>query len=257
MTTHPTHTHPRTVSAHASDHIRFWWHRSENRGYEPDIYRVLGDDERELLLEWYNDTLGRKLVGEMAVPMASALLGFVNGSGVRRIVQLGHFAGYSCLLLGWALRRMGVSNGLFSIDINQTLTDYTRGWLEQAGLSDRVGLLTSDSASPDAVAAARGYRGGDPSCVVIDSSHQFAHTVAELDLWYPSLTPGGLLLLHDASPLAARYDRTEQGGVRRALDVWLARPGAPTALTLLVPEKYGQDGPYADPSGLCLIQKPW
>lgn len=257
MTTQPIRTPPHAVSAHASDHVRFWWHASGERGYEPDLYRVLDDGQRALLIEWYEDTLDRKLVGEMAVPMASALLGLVNGSGVRRIVQLGHFAGYSCLLLGWALERMGVSNGLFSIDLNGKMTDYTRGWLERAGLTGQVGLLTSDSASADAVVAARAYLGGDPACVVIDSSHQYAHTLEELDLWYPSLAPGGLLVLHDASRMAARYDRTGEGGVRRALDEWLARPGAPSALTLMGPEKHGQDGPYADPSGLCLIQKPW
>ena len=257
VTTQPTDTPSRTVSAHASDHLRFWWHAAESRGYEPDLYRVLEDEERDLLLEWYDETLRLKMVGEMAVPMASTLLGLVNGSGIRRIVQLGHFAGYSCLMLGWALRRMGASNGLFSIDLSEKFTEYSRGWIDRAGLAGHVGLHTSDSASPDAVEAARAYLGGDPACVVIDSSHQFEHTVAELDLWYPSLVPGGLLVLHDASPMAAQYDRTGQGGVRRALDEWLARAGAPPALTLMGPEKHGQEGPYADPSGLCLIQKPW
>lgn len=190
VTTQPTRTPPHTVSAHATDHIRFWWHASGERGYEPDLYRVLDDGQRALLIEWYEDTLDRKLVGEMAVPMASALLGLVNGSGVRRIVQLGHFAGYSCLLLGWALERMGVSNGLFSIDLNGKMTDYTRGWLERgAGRAGRapdlgLGLGRCGRRGP-------GVSGGDPACVVIDSSHQYAHTLEELDLWYPSLVPGG------------------------------------------------------------------
>lgn len=236
------------------DHIRYWWH-SEHRAYEPDIYRVLAPEERELLLVWYDETLERKLVGEMAVPMASVVLGFVNGSGSRRIVQLGHFAGYSCLLLGWALRRMRAACGLFSIDLREKHTDYTQGWLDRAGLEGVVGLHTSDSADPTCVAAAREYLGGAPSCVLIDSSHQYAHTLAELDLWFAALEPGGLMFLHDASPMAARYDRSGEGGVCRALEEWLARPGAPSALTLLGPSAHGDEGAYADPSGLCVIQK--
>lgn len=244
------------VSATATDHARYWWHRGPGRGYEPDIYRVLTAGQRAVLIGWYAETLERRLVGEMAAPMASAVLGFVNGSGVRRIVQLGHFAGYSCLLLGWALERMGAARGLFSVDLRAQHTEYTRGWLDRAGLGGFVGLHTADSADPACVPAAREYLGGDPACVIVDSSHQYAHTLAELDLWYGALAPGGLMFLHDASPMAAGYDRTGEGGVRRALDEWLSRPGAPGALTLLGPAAHGEGGPYADPSGLCVIQKP-
>lgn len=247
----------RPISASATDHARYWWHRGPGRGYEPDIYRVLTPGQRSVLLAWYADTLKRNLIGEMATPMTSAVLGFVNGSGVRRIVQLGHFAGYSCLMLGWALERMGAPRGLFSIDMRERNTRLTRGWLERAGLTGFVGLRTSDSADPACVPAAREYLGGAPRCVIIDSSHQYAHTLAELDLWYAALAPGGLMFLHDASPMAAGYDRTGEGGVRRALDEWLARPGAPAGLTLLGPGAHGDEGPYADPSGLCVVQKPW
>ncbi|MBK7404091.1 MAG: class I SAM-dependent methyltransferase [Phycisphaerales bacterium] len=236
-------------------HARYWWHANEGRGYEPDMYRVLSPDERSLLLDWYAATERDGHAGEMAVPMASLVLGMVHGSGIRRLVQLGHFAGYSSLLIGWALRRMGAERGLFSIDLRPKMTGYTQGWLDRAGLGAFVGLHTSDSADPGCVGAAREYLGGAPGAVIIDSSHQYRHTLAELDLWYPALEPGGLLFLHDASPMAAKYDRSGEGGVRRALDEWLARPGAPPALTLLGPEGHGQARAYADPSGLCIIQR--
>ncbi len=208
-----------------------------------------------MLLAWYDETLEHNLVGEMAVPMTAAVLGFVNGSGLRRIVQLGHFAGYSCLMLGWALRRMGAAQGLFSIDYKQRHTEYSGSWLARAELGEYVGLHTSDSVDPACLVAAREYLGGNPSCVVIDSSHQYAHTLVELDLWFHALVPGGLMFLHDASPMAAKFDRTGESGVRRALDEWLARPGAPAAVTILGPLQHGDDAPYADPSGLCVVQK--
>ena len=254
MTDLPTTASQPQVSDIASDHRRYWWHRLHT--YEPDVYRVLSDSQRQLLIDWYAQSEADGRVGEMAVPMTSAILGFVNGSGIRRVVQLGHFAGYSCLLLGWALQRMGVEHGLFSIDLRQKHTDATRHWTDRAGLDAVLDLHTSDSTEAACVPAAREYLKGDPQAVIIDSSHQYAHTLRELDLWYPALAPGGLVFLHDATPMAARYDRSEQGGVRRAIDEWLARPGAPTALTLAGPPDHDQTAPYADPSGLCVIQKP-
>lgn len=248
--------HPNTVSSIADEHPRFWWHAGPGRGHEPDLYRVLTPEQRGLLREWYEQTGRENFVGEMAVPMATVVLGFLSGSAVRRVVQLGHFAGYSCLLLGWALQRMGPGHRLFSIDVRPRWTEITGSWLERAGLTETVTLHTADSADPACVGAAREALGGDPECIVIDSSHQHAHTLAELDLWFPALAPGGLMFLHDASPMAAKYDRTGQGGVRRALDEWLARPGSPPAITILGPPEHGQPAPYADPSGLCLIQKP-
>lgn len=237
------------------EHARYWWHTAPGRAYEPDIYRVLSPDERALVLEWYEASERDGHIGEMAVPMASVVLGMMHGSGIQRVVQLGHFAGYSSLLIGWALRRMGAERGLFSIDLRPKMTEYTQGWLDRAGLGAFVRLHTSDSAASGCVEAAREYLGGSPAAVLIDSSHQYKHTLAELDLWYPVLEPGGLLFLHDASPLAAKYDRSGEGGVRRALDEWLVRPGAPTALTLLGPGAHGEAAAYADPSGLCIIQR--
>ncbi|MEY2504751.1 MAG: hypothetical protein QOG27_1031, partial [Verrucomicrobiota bacterium] len=68
--------------------------------------------------------------------------------------------------------------------------------------------------------AAREYLGGDPELIVLDSSHEYQATLDELDLWYPALAAGGLLILHDVSRFAVDFDVTKQGGVLRAFTEW-------------------------------------
>jgi len=85
----------------------------------------------------------------------SMLWALIGGNGVSRIVQAGHYAGYSTLLLGFLLRAMGKRHALFSIDIDRAVTDYTQQWTERAGLADILHLSVRDSVAPDAVIAAR------------------------------------------------------------------------------------------------------
>ena len=63
----------------------------------------------------------------------SLIQGLVMGSGIRSIVQLGHFLGDSTLLLGFMMRRMSFTCSIFSIDISPEASEYTRGWIARAG----------------------------------------------------------------------------------------------------------------------------
>ncbi len=239
-------------------HRRYWWHWGQARRYVPDVYGCLTDEEWGVVEAWYDETERLKMAGEMAIPMISVLRGFLMGSGVSAVVQLGHYAGYSTLLLGFVLRRMGRTRALFSIDIHEPSTDFTRRWVEHAGLADQVALHLGDSADPASADAALAYLGRPPQVVIIDSSHQHAHTLRELDLWYERLPAGGMLFLHDASDYAATFDRSGEGGVRRALREWLAR--VPAGNAILIDgnaDLSGKDGTaYVDGCGLGIIQKP-
>jgi predicted O-methyltransferase YrrM len=194
----------------------------------------------------------------MAVPMISVLRGFIMGGGVSSIVQLGHWMGYSTLLLGFTLRRMKLRKALFSIDIDKPATDFTRSWIERARLDEQVALHLGDSADPSSADAAVKYLGRAPQVVIIDSSHQYTHTLRELDLWYERLAPGGMLFMHDVSEYAAGFDGTGKGGVRRAAREWIAK--LPAGQALLIdgnPDVTGESGvAYADGCGLGIIQKP-
>jgi predicted O-methyltransferase YrrM len=239
-------------------HPRYWWHRLPGNDYVPPIYAELSDEEWEVLRDWYGETDRDGPIGECAVPLMSLLHGFVTGNRLARIVQLGTCAGYSALLLGWMLRRMNAARGLFSLDLDPAMCELSRRWIRRAGLNDFVEIAQGSSLDAGSIAAAEKYLGDAPQLLILDSSHEYRSTLAELDLWYPVLAPGGLLMLHDVSEFAASFDVTGEGGVCRAFAEW--REAHPQVETLsLNSEACSMDSPrpaYQDACGVGLIYKP-
>jgi predicted O-methyltransferase YrrM len=239
-------------------HPRYWWHRLPGNDYVPPIYSDLSDDEWSVLREWYAETDRSGPIGECAVPLISLLHGLVMGNRIGRIAQLGTCAGYSALLLGWMLRRMKASRGLFALDVDPAMCQLSRRWIVRAGLDDFVEIAEGNSLDNHSIAAASNYLNGAAELIVLDSSHEYQATLAELDLWYPALAAGGLLVLHDVSEFAADFDVTREGGVRRAFAEW--RKTHPEVETLsLNSEARSMEGPrplYKDACGLGLIHKP-
>jgi len=228
-----------------------WWHHT-NGEYLPSVYRAMTTREQSLFDMWYEETTRDKLIGEMHIPLACLLTGLISGSNIRKIVQLGHYSGYSTLVLGFCLRHMGATHALWSVDISPDLTAYTQTWTDKAGLQDVVQLHTADSIANDNPRLAADYLGEQPSLIFIDSSHQYQHTLNELSLWWDALKPGGMLVLHDVSEFAKQFDSTEQGGVIRALAEWL--PGMSLEHRCLLAN--GNAPGYMDICGVGLIQKP-
>ena len=197
----PPLTRPgRSARFRTASHNRFWWHRLRSTDYVPPLYAGLSRREWAVVQGWFAQT-GRhgRMVAEINVPAMSVVTALVAGNGIRRVVQLGHHYGYSALLLGFTLRAMGARPGLFTIDIDPAACEFTRRWLAHAGLCDHVVVREGDSADPRLADDAAAVLGGPPEVVLVDSSHAYSHTLAELDLWTPRLPVGGLVLLHDAS----------------------------------------------------------
>ena len=249
---------PRSLAFSSSSEPRFWWHRLSRSDYIPPIYANLNDQEWQLLQDWFVTTSREDLVGECAVPIMSLLHGLIMGSSIRRIVQLGTHSGYSTLLLGFFLRQMNASRGLCTFEIGESLSLFTRDWVERAGLTPFVHVELRNSLDPDSPARARDYLGDAPELVFVDSSHEYRQTLDELNAWYPVLAPGGLIVLHDSSEFAASFDVTGKGGVRRALQEWRqSHPGAEgfslnrDVRAMVTPEMV-----YQDFCGAGLIQKP-
>ena len=180
------------------------------------------------------------------------------GNIIKRIVQLGTFAGYSALLFGFFLRQMRASHGLFSLEIGAELCQYVNGWLTRAGLLDFVHIEHRSSLDPASPGLAIDYRGGAPELILIDSSHEYESTARELEAWYPGLVPGGLIVLHDTSKFATGFDVTNAGGVARALKEWREKhPGVETfSLNAGVNVMEPPPPVYQDACGVGLIQKP-
>lgn len=236
---------------------RFWWFQSHH--YLPEIYATLTDNEFALLQDWFVATENAGMVGEVNVPAISTMLGFINGSGLDTIVQLGHFAGYSTLFFGWALKKMG-GRQLLSIDINPKATKFTQKWIETAGLNDYVTLLTLNSTSVNTIHKAGEVLVTRPKMIFVDSSHQYENTLLELDYYYTILKPGGLIFLHDVSVFARKFDKTEKGGVNKAMLEWATRePGLGSENIML--NRWIEGQPWEQPlvvwdgCGLGIIQK--
>ncbi|MEO7167113.1 MAG: class I SAM-dependent methyltransferase [Chthoniobacterales bacterium] len=255
--TAPT-TARRSLALSASDQPRFWWHRLPRSSYVPPIFASLSDDEWQLMQDWFDETTRQNLIGECVVPIMSFLHGMVMGSGIQRIVQLGTHAGYSSLLLGFYLRQMQAPHGLFTFEIDEPLCRFARTWLERAGLPATVHVELRSSLDPASPGLARAYLGGAPELVFLDSSHEYQQTLDEINAWYPELSPGGMIVLHDTSEFAASFDVTQQGGVRRALQEWRAahREIEVISLNHNVPAMETPGLVYQDFCGVGLIQKP-
>ncbi len=241
---------------------RYWWFQRPRNRYVPPVLAFLSDGEWALLERWYDETdRSFSSTGECNVPTISLLQGLVMGSGIRNILQIGHYIGYSTLLLGFMVRRMGFRQSVISVDIDPQSSAYTKEWLARAGLDDFVRVVVSDSVAPELPAAVREHLGCPPDLVFIDSSHAYRHTLRELDLWYAALSPGGIMVLHDASEFATAFDDAGEGGVRRAVDEWLPGSGA-GARAIMLNRDFGASMDadrlvYGDPCGTAIIQKPF
>jgi predicted O-methyltransferase YrrM len=240
-------------------HDRFWWHKLAATDYVPALYAALTDDEWAVMEGWFAETGRNGRIAEINVPAMAFATGLISGNGIRRVVQLGHYYGYSALLLGFTLRAMGAGrHSLLTVDNDHDATAFTQKWVRAAGLEDVVAVVEGDSADPATPARARESLGGPPEIVLIDSSHAYEHTVRELDLWAPEMPAGGLFLLHDASVFAQQFDPTAQGGVRRAIGEWLAGREDWTGMTLNGSVAPGADGDalvYKDACGLGIMQR--
>jgi predicted O-methyltransferase YrrM len=248
----------RSKAFRTDGHPRFWWHELHATDYVPPIYGTLSDAEWQIMHDWYAATAARDAIGEINVPAMSLLQGLVMGNGLRRIVQLGHFYGYSALLLGFWLRQMGGQRKLYSIDIDQTATDFCQEWVDRAGLQQQVEFRVGDSADPASRDAALAAIGGAPELVIIDSSHMYGHTLQELDLWVDELPPAAIMLLHDVSVYAQNFDPTGEGGVRRALAEWIEGRDDVALLSLngQLPEHVdGNETVYKDGCGIGILQR--
>lgn len=238
------------------DHKRFWWWRMKDANHDPLLYHLLDNDERELLSAWYEDTEARRFIGECAPPLVSMLIGFLGGNAVTRVVQLGHYAGYSTLHIGLLMKKLNCGH-LCSIDKSQEMTEYTKSWVDRAGLANRVKLVCADSASAAAARDAEQYLGGAPDVVVIDSAHTYKHTISELNQWMPRLRRNGFVFLHDASNAARQYD-PESGAVAGALEDWCSENGYAYFVFNgggATPARSHEELVYRDGRGLGVIQK--
>jgi predicted O-methyltransferase YrrM len=238
---------------------RYWWF--QNHDYVPAAFSLLTDEEWEVMDQWYTETDARGSAGEANIPPINLLIGMIEGSGVPNIVQLGHYEGFSTLLLGFTMRRMGFKHSVFTVDISKFCSEYTSHWVRKAGLSEYVSVETASSEDASLPGAAAKYFESEIGAIFIDSSHQYSHTLDELEVWFSSLRPFGLIFMHDVSAAAVDFDSTRNGGVIRAVTEWTSGRSDAAHILLNQDVVYGKNPPhlhqlvYQDACGFGIIQK--
>lgn len=197
--------------------MRHWWFQKTKYKYLPPIFSFLDKNELILIENWYKDTNKKQLLGEANVPFMSFVQGLIMGNSIDKIIQIGHYAGFSTLLIGFMLKKMGIKHSFTSIDIDHFCCKYTSSWIKNADLSEFVQIVEGDSSDIKIVNKSLKTLKGKPKLIIIDSSHQYIHTRKELSIWPNKLEKLGLLLLHDVSVFASNFDKDKLGGVNKAL----------------------------------------
>lgn len=136
----------------------------------------------------------------------------------RNIIEVGTFSGYSALCMAEGLDDGG---HLYTYEINDEMEPFTRPWIEQSPVADRITFIIGDAAE-EAPKAGRTY-----DLAFIDGDKRtYVETYEAL---LPLMTPGAFILadntLWDGHVTDPDYDRDPQTkGIRRFNDHVAADP---------------------------------
>jgi cephalosporin hydroxylase len=115
-----------------------------------------------------------------------------------------------------------------------------------------------DSTDASLAAAAQAYFGRKPELVVLDASHAYGQTLRDLEVWASRLPVGGIMLVHGTSDFATRFDPSDAGGIKRAVEEWVPQHPEFGFLSLNAHVMEGQDANelvYKDGCGLGILQR--
>lgn len=124
-----------------------------------------------------------------------------------RVCEIGLADGRSIILLASAMKSRKKRCTIFGIDS----MDYGKGDQATTIINNiiRSGEDTIQIIQSTSLDASCRFQDNELDMVFIDSSHQYAQTVAEIRLWLHKVKPGGIL---------AGHDYTGIDGVRKAVD---------------------------------------
>lgn len=113
----------------------------------------------------------------------------VTGLGAKLVIELGVNTGESTIAL---LEAVHATNGLLVSVDQQDLPD-TRPMLEKYGLTGRWQFNLSD----DIAFGLAWPKEKKADLIFVDTSHQYAHTKREIEIYEPILRSGGIMVFHD------------------------------------------------------------
>ena len=102
------------------------------------------DEESEYLKQLYRDTHIKLLRPRMASGhlQGRVLKMFVEMIQPQTIVEIGTYSGYSAICLAEGLPENGK---LYTFEINDEMEDFTRPWIEQSPVADKINFIIGDA----------------------------------------------------------------------------------------------------------------
>jgi predicted O-methyltransferase YrrM len=133
----------------------------------------------------------------MDLDEAAAVFKAISAMENPRGIEIGRFNGGSTLLLAAAA---GAGGHVVSVDRDPRDDNGLRAALEQAGLRDRVELITADANDVDVP--------GPFDFALIDGDHSYEAAKRDHNRWGQRVRPGGLIIHHDMAntrPFATQW----------------------------------------------------
>jgi predicted O-methyltransferase YrrM len=222
-----------------------WFRVAGNR--DPAIAFMLDDGEIQVLADWHADIVKQGLNVDIGFPVISFVGTLIYAHQMRNVVQLGHYVGFSSLIIGMILRKISPEARLISFDIDQRVTDCCNEWIDRAGLAHIVCNVCADSTDPITAEFAGAHLTGQPELAFIDASKQYQNTITEIRLWSKYIN--GFIISHDVSALA----KGDQANGPKGVADGLVDSAQFAANELLIIDPHAERGggfPYIDPCGL-------
>jgi len=138
-----------------------------------------------------------------------------------KVLELGTLLGYSGLYFLDAISKSTRRKEkiLVTVDQSKKHQDKAKEFFNKAGFQKIAKLVPYNSLTIEAKKAVAKFAPYD--IMYIDSAHNYQTANKELNIYFKMLKKGGIIFCHDASKLAARYDKNKEGGVRRALNEFI------------------------------------
>lgn len=155
--------------------------------------------------------LARNFITLEDVALLKYIAGNLPRSDVVRVIDLGCGSGTTAT----AILEAHQECTLISYDISQANLDWTEAALKGYGLIDRWRGYRSDAAE-----AAFGWIGTTVDVVLLDASHMYEETLAELTAWAPLVEDDGWIWCHDYAGDGGIPPG--ENGVKRAVDEFIA-----------------------------------
>jgi len=134
-----------------------------------------------------------------------------------KVLEIGTSIGLSGLIILDAISKSGGKGKKFfvTVDPNHERQTKAENFFKKAGFDGNFKLVNHPSESLETSKILEKEAPFD--VIYIDSLHQYRQIKKELEIYFKMLRKGGLLFCHDSSELASSFDKSNEGGVRRAL----------------------------------------